>query len=282
MKLGTLIAAALLVALFQADAGLARDQLGQNDAVVINPQRAYIFYRTSRKLPVTFLREVDEAALAAWRGAREQALQRARQHYQRDVADYESAVQHCRGIPEPCINRIRPVDPTASFAFPAPEMDRFVTMNGGPQFTHDGSGYTYLRAVEPGTYILYGQMLLAPNGAALGVCLCMGSVKFAAEAGRIVDLGTLGFPRAGDEPGGPVEPHHVASVRLVPPAASAALPDRLAHLPVVQAELHGADKLPNFFGIEIDRMSPLPGVLGYRRDLVIDERTGQPATSGAH
>jgi hypothetical protein len=282
MKLGKLIGAALLAALFQADAGLARDQLGQNDAVVINPQRAYIFYRTGRKLPVTFLREVDEAALTAWRGAREQALQRARQHYQRDVADYESAVQHCRGIPEPCINRTRPVDPTASFAFPAPEMDRFVTMNGGPQFTHDGSGYTYLRAVEPGTYILYGQMLLAPNGAALGVCLCMGSVKFAAEAGRIVDLGTLGFPRAGDESGSPVEPHHVASVRLVPPAASAALPDRLANLPVVQAELHGADKLPNFFGIEIDRMSPLAGVLAYRRDLVIDERTGQPATSGAH
>jgi hypothetical protein len=282
MKLAKFIGAALLAALFQADAGLARDQLGQNDAVVINPQSAYIFYRTSRKLPVTFLREVDEAALAAWRVEREQALQRARQHYQRDVADYESAVQRCRGIPEPCINRSQPVDPTPGFAFPAPEMGRFVTMNGGPQFTRDASGYTYLRAVEPGTYILYGQMLLAPNGAALGVCLCMGSVKFAAEAGRIVDIGTLSFPRAGDAPGGPAEPHHVASVQLVPPGASPALPDRLAHLPVVQAELHGADKLPNFFGVEIDRMYPLPGVLAYRRDLVIDERTGRPATSGVH
>jgi hypothetical protein len=282
VKLAKILCAAVLVALFQAGTGEARDQLGQNDVVVLNPQRAYIFYRTDRRLPVTFLREVDAQRLAAWRADRDQALDRLRTRYQRDQADYENAVRRCRGIPEPCINRDRPVDPTPSFAFPAPEMGGFVTVNGGPQFTRDGSSYTYLMAVDPGTYILYGQMLQGANGVALGVCLCMGSVKFAAEAGRIVDIGTLRFPRAEGAPGGAAARGHVASVQVVPPAASAALPDRLAHLPVAPADLHGADKLPNFFGIEIDRMDPLPGVLAYRRDLVIDERTGQPATSGVH
>jgi hypothetical protein len=33
---------------------------------------------------------------------------------------------------------------------------------------------------------------------------------------------------------------------------------------------------PNYFGVEIDRLQAIPGVLRYDRDQIIDEASGQP------
>jgi hypothetical protein len=35
----------------------------------------------------------------------------------------------------------------------------------------------------------------------------------------------------------------------------------------------------NYFGATVTRMAPIPGVLAYHRDVVVDERTGQEIAS---
>lgn len=148
---------------------------------------------------------------------------------------------------------------------PMSERDRWVQFRYTPRL----SGKTYLRAVRPGSYILYGNIAVGNNGAHVGVCLCMGSVRFEAPPGRIVDLGLILWPHAGktERPWG---------VSVIPYAPEMIVPARLAGLPRIVAEFHAAPKLPNLFGVEIDRHDPMPGVLAYDRDLPVDVRTGRP------
>ncbi|MFM5884732.1 MAG: hypothetical protein ACKOQ3_05290, partial [Novosphingobium sp.] len=65
------------------------------------------------------------------------------------------------------------------------------------------------------------------------------------------------------------------------PALAYGVPASLKALPAVQAELHANGKLNNHFGLPIDRIPPIPGVLGYRRDTVLDLRTGQDVPNPA-
>ena len=99
----------------------------------------------------------------------------------------------------------------------------------------------------------------------------MGSVRFEARAGQIMDLGEMRYPAA--DATLPVGVH-VSSVQMVPYASSMTRPDRLNGLPVVPAEWRAAEKMPNYFGVLIDRHPAVPGVLRYQRDRVIDDRTG--------
>jgi len=136
----------------------------------------------------------------------------------------------------------------------------------------------YLRAVQPGTYALYGPLVIGANGAAFGVCMCMGSVRFEARAGEIVDMGEIRFDGVGSggEKGrfGP-DGHRLPAAAVVPPRADAARPARLANMPYAPASLHAADRMPNYFGVLIDRLAPIPGVLGYERGRVIDLAGGE-------
>ncbi|HYE28896.1 MAG TPA: hypothetical protein VEA61_11795 [Allosphingosinicella sp.] len=153
---------------------------------------------------------------------------------------------------------------------PMSERDRWVQVRHGPRLTGGREGKTYLRAVRPGSYILYGNVAVGNNGAHVGVCLCMGTLRFDAPAGQIVDLGTILFPDVGasKRPWG---------VSVVPFDSTMVVPSRLAGLPRVAAEFRAAPKLDNIFGVEIDRHDAMPGVLAYDRDLPIDVRTGRPA-----
>lgn len=150
----------------------------------------------------------------------------------------------------------------------------FVTVHRDGPFTKQNRDYSYLLPVEPGTYILYGQRDLTAVGW-LGVCLCMGSVRFDAPAGRIVDLGTITYPGlvatgAGGAHGLAMTDTGVPSIAIVPSSAGASLPGRLAGLPVVPAVFRAADKMPNYYRLYVDRHPALEGVLDYERDRVID------------
>ena len=286
MNLRSLLAGALLVALCHVGEAQARDQLGQRDPVVVDPQRAYIFYRASQRLDVRLMREVDEAERAEWDAARRAAFPRARQRNEREIAEWDRTVRDCTGnyaLSAYCQNRgTRPVPLTLeNFPFAVPELDNFLIVMGGRQFTRTETENTYFIAVEPGTYAIYGQATIVPSGS-MGICLCMGSVRFETRAGEIVDLGEVHFPRAdalrARRNGGEVPSGRLASMAIVPPNDGMSLPDRLAGLPVVRAELRAANKVPNYFALEIDRLPAVPGVLDYQRDVVIDARTGAPVT----
>lgn len=283
MRAGPLLAGALLALACHAGAALARNQLGGRDQLVVDPQKSYIFFRTNERLPLRLLREVSPAQRTAWEAQRQRGLERARRGFAGRLRDWQQLEAECRGSQAPaCLNREpqRPVEPTdANFTIPPPELDNFLDISPGPQFTRDGHDYTYLMTVDPGTYIVYGQVVLTSQTGGTGICLCMGSVRFEAPAGRIVDLGELHYPIAEAlEAGGTVNPgiSPLTSHAIVPPTAAMATPDRLAGLPVVPAEFRAADKMPNYFGVQISRLAAMPGVLGYERDRVIDLRTGRP------
>lgn len=290
------IAASALLALAASPALAARDQFGDKDPVTIDRTKAYIFYRSQQRVDVRFLREVSADQRARHDAERGAAYEKARAKYETKFAQWQkdSAAFKKVSNPNPSMKPKRPDEVTeATFAYAPPELGNFVTVKGGREFTKAKPDYSYLLAVEPGTYILYGQISQAPNGSVLGACNCMGSAKFAARAGEIVDLGVLRYPSTeatvavlaakpanralAMEQGLKGTTLHA----LVPPDASTPLPPKLAGLPVTPAEYRAAGKMPNYFGVLIDRLAPMPGVLAYRRDTVVDVRTGTDVAAGA-
>jgi hypothetical protein len=286
--MSSLLGGALLAVLVAVSPAAARDQLGQRDEVVVDPQRAYIFYRSSERLDLRFMKEVDAAELSAWQAERAEAFERARSRAERRIAAWDRMTPDCRGngrnTPQ-CQGRGDRPEPVTNenFAFPAPEQDNFVTVMGGRQFTRGDGDNSYFIAVEPGSYVLYGQLTGLPQGPAVGTCLCMGSVRFEARAGEIVDLGTIRYPRieadAARDDARWYGPDRLSTLQLMPPTPSLAVPDRLAGRPLVRASFRAADKMPNYFGVTIDRLPAIPGVLGYDRDRVIDEAAGTAVAS---
>lgn len=154
MKLWTILATALLMIAAQfATSAEARDQFNQQDAVRVDPQTSYIFFRTRERTQLRFLREVSAQQRAEWIADREAALARAQERYERQASQYRRAVEACRDVAPPCVSMERPSPVTSeNFAFPPPELGNFVSVTRGPQFSRTGEGdYTYLVAVPPGT-----------------------------------------------------------------------------------------------------------------------------------
>ena len=257
----------LFLAFAQAADAQPRGQYDPRDPVTIDPDRSYVFYRTNVRGAMVLLREVSDEEREATRIA---AFTRARANYERRQAQWERSHIRCQRNPTPdCPERPQEVT-LETFPDPVPDSSRWVEIWWQPRFTAGDEGNSYFRALEPGSYILYGNVMLGNNGSGMGVCLCMGSLRFEARPGQIVDLGEVRYaadPTPGRQPWG---------VTVVPYAPTMAVPPRLAGLPRVPAEFHAAGKVPNYFGVEIERHPALPGVLAYQRDQVIDARTGTP------
>ena len=290
MKLKSLVGGAVLACLVLAAPATARDQLGLRDAVTIEPEQAYIFFRSSQRGDIRFLREVTADEQEAWQAKRDDAFTRARAQWERRAAQWDRMSPDCRGngrLTPQCQGRgERPAEVTnENFAYPGPEMANFVQVAGGRQFTRGDDAYSYFIAVNPGTYILYGDIIGTAQGANVGTCLCMGSVRFEARAGRITDIGELRYPRieafGSRSREGIVGPNRLAYLAVNTPSESMTVPDRLAGQPLVRGELRAADKMPNYFGVMIDRLPAVPGVLAYERDRVIDLRGDSDAAGSS-
>ena len=142
----------------------------------------------------------------------------------------------------------------------------FFDRTGGP----DGS-FTYLTEVEPGEYTYLGPMIVTTHGPAPGECYCMGSVKFEAKAGQITSLGdflSLGWADRAALEQSTFERTLLPDRPAVPTDWS--VPESLAQYPHAKAELRAAGRRDNFFNALVGRIPPVPGVLAYDRDAVID------------
>ncbi|HZG45159.1 MAG TPA: hypothetical protein VEZ41_02685, partial [Allosphingosinicella sp.] len=119
----------------------------------------------------------------------------------------------------------------------------------------------------------YGPIFAGNQGVMAGVCYCLGSVRFTAHAGAIVDLGraVAAEPvKAPAEDGSSPLTIAALSYKLEPVAQDMAVDPRLKGAVIRPAEYRAAGKLPNHFGLPIDRLAPIPGVLGYDRDRILD------------
>lgn len=261
----------------------------------LDPASGYIFIQSPVRTFGAFLRVPDEGTRAEHKKDWDEAFEKARKKYPEQLRSWQTraniAVQTKKKVPD------KPVEPTAeNFSIDPIELRDMV--NFGPMFIYskdDTVGrFNYLNQVKPGTYIFYGPLLMQPGMVSGGLCFCMGTVKFEVKAGVITDLGNYLFAaptqtknwdvasveawrRAEEKAAKKGEP--VEAPGMAPPALAFGVPDSLKGLPVVQAEFHAHGKLNNYYALPITRMQPVPGVLGYRRDTVIDLRTGQDVPS---
>lgn len=263
----------------------------------LDPASGYIFVQANYRTFGTFLRVPDDSTRAEYKKDWDEAFAKALKKYPGRVKDWEAAVQVAKQTKKPLPER--PVEPSPeNFSIDPIELRDLVAF--GPMYIYSkdeaSSRFNYLTAVKPGTYIYYGPVLMQPGVATGGICYCMGTVRFEVKPGVITDLGNFliaapeqvknwdvanvaAWRRAEEKAakkGEAVEPPFPAR-----PALAYGVPSSLKALPAVQAEFQAHGKLNNYYALMFTRIAPIPGVLAYRRDTVINLRTGQDVPSPA-
>jgi hypothetical protein len=279
----TIILAAAAAAMMVSPGAIAQiiKQYRAKDLTVqVDPKTSYIFYRTQVQMPVDFIRTPDNVDIDVWRGLRQLALDKEMKKYRAKHRTYLAEQKSWdRAIPQQRKGMTKPVEPVMptldTIAFPTIEMSTLTSVWLSPAFFKEKPVFGFLVAVKPGTYAVYGSIVVTPNGA-VGTCMCMGTVKFDAKPGEIVDLGIFASPGIGIGERPPRLKPYDKPLQSELRRFDGPLPARLQGLPVRPAEFRAAGKFPNYFGVTIDRFAPMPGVLSYWRDTIIDDRTGQP------
>ncbi len=214
-------------------------------AIQIDPSKAYIAFRLLQKSEFRFLRVPTDQERADYGKER--------------AAAYIQARVRKPGLKE------------SDFEFPTIE-DRFaVNSEFGKVLEKQNGLLVYLIVVKPGKYVLYGHMWRDGPGD-VDTCFCMGTVMFDAPAGQVTDLGRIRMTDDWDMPPPALNPAGIPSFALLAVSAPARETGRLQGLPVRAAELRAAGKMPNTFGVAIDRLAPIPGTLEYDKDRVIDPK----------
>ncbi|MFM5886235.1 MAG: hypothetical protein ACKOQ3_13085, partial [Novosphingobium sp.] len=250
----------------------------------LDPAQGYLFVQGANRSQGVFLRVPDDSTRAEYQKDWDEGFAKAKKKYASAIKTWEKDVAIARQTKSKLPTK--PEEPTReTFSIGAIELRDMVSFGPMFVFAKSETQFTYLTAVKPGTYIYYGPMYYAPNLAPAGQCYCMGTVRFEVKGGVITDLGNAlaALPQL-------TPPYSVGTQAMLaqneerkakgkdplwtPPALAYGVPASLKALPAVQAELHASGKLNNHFGLPIDRMPPIPGVLGYRRDTVLDLRTG--------
>lgn len=266
LALAALLASAAPAAARQAD-GVKAHAIAP---AALDPAKAYLLYRSSSAksglFPITqiLVRVPSEAEMAAFRTARQEAYDKA----------LPKLREKAKGGPVPGIEQhsFDYKGPTNAFGLPSKD------------FLEDGELRTYLLEVPPGTYVLYGVSL---SGGSVVTCNCLGTVKFAARGGVVTFLGALyadkvhkpsPVPHLEDNLGEQMFQYgFVFGAGLVPADAQTLVPAPVKALPIELADFRavGPFRQPGAQGI--NRLPPVPGVLGYDHGRPVDLKTGQPA-----
>lgn len=253
--------------------------------VARDPAAGYIHVQSQARIFGTFLRVPDDETRAAYQADWEKAFAKAQKKYQSALVSWNAAVrmaEQTKAKPP-----ARPVEPTReNFTIGPIELRDMVSF--GPMFAYSKGAdrFDYLSAVKPGTYIYYGVVMAAPDLPAGGICTCMGTVRFEVKPGTVTDLGNYLY--AAPHPEAPfdfatLQARKLADERrakgkdvpVINQDLAFGLPGSLKDWPSEKAEFSASGKLNNFFLLPITRLAPIPGVLAYRRDTVIDVRTGR-------
>ncbi len=203
----------------------------------------------------------------------------------REMSDYRAAKQAAYAAALPGLTR-RPRDGRV------PGLDEFEFNYRGPANTfvvdsskalEDGELRSVLLEVPAGTYVLYGSTV---GGKGLLVCNCLGTVSFAARAGVITDVGTVyadkvqgrsPVPHLEDNLGPQMAEYSwILGQALVPPGAAAPVPAALSGLPVEPARIEIVGEYHEPGATWINRLAPIPGLLGYRHGRPVDLRVDKP------
>jgi hypothetical protein len=278
----------LLIALALAAAGPSKEELKllgpvkDTPIVQLDPNGAYILLRSPAPVPINLFRIATADEMADYQRRRAEALAKAHRKWEGRHADWLQASQskdpQARGLAGD-----EPVEPTdANLAFSPIDQENLLAFGPLFRFSKDKDGSsTYLQRVWPGRYVVYGSIFVNPNGGGTGFCVCMGTIAFDAKAGEITDVGTvttsldpLTFPRvlekAKPEDVEGLQSGTITMMRWKVYDTSMAVDPRLSAFKIVPASFRSAGPVPNYFGVQVDRMTAIPGVLAYDRDKIVD------------
>ena len=235
----------------------------------IDPAKGYLFMKFPDRANGMFFKTPTAEDVAAYEKEWREAFEEAKAKYPKQLASWERDADYAKETRR-TFNRERPVEPTEE-SFSIGNFETRFTVSFGPQYVYakGEEEYSYLVELEPGTYTYYGPVLAIPNGAVMGVCYCMGSVKFEVPAGQITNLGDFLAMRWYEPSERAVRSNPRLAGRTAQPL-DYSLPESLASHVNARAELRAAGKMNNHYGILIDRIEPVPGVLAYDRDIVLD------------
>jgi len=282
----------LLLALAIASVGPTKNEkkllqpVKDTPAVQLDPNGAYILLRSPAPTAINLFRLATPPELEDYRGRRWQALQKAHAKWVNKHAEWQQEIASWNQLkgtvggsaPE---EPIEPTDDNLDFS----TIDEENMLGFGPlfRFAKDSSGTsTYLQRVWPGRYVLYGSLFINPNGGATGMCVCMGTVAFDANAGEITDVGSvqvngtdvLIYPnllnKAKPEDVEGLRSGAITMMRLTPASTSMPIDPRLSSFKTVPAVFKRAGPVPNYYGVQVDRLTAIPGVLSYDRDKILD------------
>jgi hypothetical protein len=250
-------------------------------AVTLNPAKAYILVRSDVAIPLHLMRVASAEDQAIYDRLRAEALVEARgkyakklASYERDQKAYESSLKTGPKVAKP----VKPVEPTeANFEFTPFGLLTGVSIGPLNRFAKGSNGEKtsiYLQEITPGRYRIYGMMQVIPNSGATGRCFCMGSVAFDAIAGEITDLGRFSARELPKRDGSDSAMPPPLAVEFNRAVAGMPLDPRIAKASVTPAVLRPVGKLPNYYGLSIDRFPAIDGVMRYDRDRIVDLTAG--------
>lgn len=244
--------------------------------VALDPAKAYVLLRSDVSTPLFLMKVPSAEDQAAYDRLRAAALAESQAKYARKLAVYRRDVAIAKDTPNMMMPD-KPVEPTeANFQFVPFGMMASVGIGPINRFAKSKESSTYLQELTPGNYRIYGLIAATPGVASIGVCFCLGSVKFEATAGEITDLGVMevGTP-APRIPGDSSRPADLSGQKLFVPVPPGTAPDpRLATARIVPARYRPVGKLPNYLGLTITRLPAIPGVMRYDRDRIVDLTVG--------
>ncbi len=274
MKRALPLAAAML-ALVAPGAAVAKSKVkfvtsshvADKPVVSLDPAQAYVLVRAETQTPLYLMKMPSDADQVEYAKLRAEALAESHAKYVKKLAEYEAAQKDAAAKGVKPVGENKVVEPTeANFEFTPFGVLAAVPIGPANRFAKVSGASTYLEAVTPGRYRIYGVIFAGQNNAMIGTCFCMGSVSFEAKAGEVVDLGTIAKPDTDAEPAGLAS----AALGTIHPAAPGAVDPRLAKAVIRPAQFHPVGKLPNYFGLAITRMPEMPGVMRYDRDRIVD------------
>lgn len=250
------MAIGLTLAIAAAAASAERIELREKDMTAIDPSKAYVLISSELAGAMQIYRKATPAELAEWEVKREKARQKAERVYQSDLKLWQDK----KTDPVTGQRYARPSPVDADFYYKPPELSNFINVMGR-EFVKD-QDFVLLR-LTPGEYVFYTLPGKGNGVAVQGQCLCMGTIGFTAEAGKIVSVGRFS--------GMANEREHA----FKPASPTDPVPQSLMQFGVQPARLSAVGKLPNFNGSIVARLAAVPGVLGYSRDVPLDG-AGQP------
>jgi hypothetical protein len=270
--------------------------VGDTKEVTLDPAQSYVIVRTNSgssmfSFPLTFLRLPDPEDVEDYRTRRAAALEKAhakwtKKHasWQREYAGWQKlSANQKQAVKKP----VEPVEPNdGNLAFPTLDQENMVTIGPFNRFAKGDGRSIFLHRVPPGRYVFYANLDTANPIA--GNCMCMGTIQFEVGQGQIVDAGMLQLnwfaERDSAKAAGRKPPKSdfefapgVNAVSWVLPEKGAVVDPRLSAYTITPASFRAYGRTPNYYGVQVDRLTAIPGILDYRGDQILQLR---PENSG--